>query len=1122
MAGPLVQVYGHQAFFYGFDNEFLPYRLLYPKNYNPKKKYPVIINTQGSNQLGRNNTSNVDSKWVFPFYYYDSTFLTHVQGDFEWTFPYNNEDLECFVLSPQSPTSPQAVQRFLFNEDSVYYNAPDNGSLGRSTAFHLQHRSMNENGWFASACVSLLYAMKENDFIFYTTDTLDSTTDFDGNDTSELAAINFDMDRIYYTGFSYGGKGCFEFLKHARELLAGVLVCDGFAINNDFTDPSGDEDSMARLRQEVERWKHIPVFMMGGIYKEDGIGMIDNMRAVMGILEEIGGIGYLADSGKGHDEELLEVAYSCPYTQPEGTVPYTFDTTTTGEVELTQDLNPSYGNFMTCMEWLFQQNKQNNPDIEPDPYPNGNYTDAASSVYGYLHAGDYKIIIDTSVNNKFQLLSPDTSATVRINGHNFEVSDNDGAFNVNYNGEIISFDSIEGESHSLSTVREIVTFTWEGTGSHLFSVDVDSIQSSAPISESNFIVVYELGNLDSTDFAAYYAGKHGLTTSASNPSFVSTNTGAIGGINWEVNGQLLGIQLTDNSEILDSEDDFNTQLLNPILDAISNSNELSNLNIWGIVLAYRIPGGFYSGDDVVSSTSRISRLNFSFSKKTLNKLYNRSLFQRIGATDATYALVCSRIDAPNLQAAKTYLDNAEKLNEQVFANGTFYFDQYSDRADAGTTAYQEILSNFDSDVLPSLNLDTWSTTFQDPYIDSVIPFVEHDSFVWSWFTDRATSSFFRYSNALRVFFYNADYDGGFSVRDENGKTWPFLSMTNGYVASAGAMSNPTILGFLNPNSFYNALLRGATIGEAFLFSVPHLDWTISLFGDPLTYCSFPASEVPDEDLRDQHEVWNDISKDLARAVAHLSKKADELREVVDEIVDLTRASGVNSELSIEDILLLAPPFKEVLDAGDPPSVILLYPANDLYVNNNGNTRKSQMKPLVDTFFDFPRLRYYYQATDTLAPDINTYLTDQGFKVSRILADITGSAIIEDDNLLDEGWWQFEFVVEDDDPDNYVNYHFQMDVATDSAFDNIIISKDSYSIRNWTYEKEKDVFVSMTFSGVTSSYIGRKVRYESRQDPLISLDEYLTRGETYYFRITQYNLETSEEYSPREYNDIIYS
>jgi hypothetical protein len=620
------------------------------------------------------------------------------------------------------------------------------------------------------------------------------------------------------------------------------------------------------------------------------------------------------------------------------------------------------------------------------------------------------------------------------------------------------------------------------------------------ISANNFIVVYDLGSLDSVEFAAYYAGKHGMSAFTSNPS---GSTGSTGGINWEVHGQLLGIQLTNTSEILPSETVFNTQLLDPIVDAIANSVEFDNLNIWGIVLGYNIPGGFYDGDDIISSTSRISRLNSSFSKKTQNKLYNRSIFQRFDTDDTDHALICSRIDAPTLLQAKEYLDNAEKLNDQLFANGTFYIDQYSDRHALGYADYQDILSDFNDNLLPTLNLDTWTTTFQDPYIDSVIPFVEDDSFVWSWFTDRSHSSFFRQSTALRVFFYNADYDGGFIITDENSKRWPYLALSAGYVATAGAMSDPTIAGFLNPNSFFNALLRGATIGEAFLFSVPHLDWTISLFGDPLTYCSFPASDPVEEDVIDEHEAWNIISKDLARSAAQLYKKEDELKSVTLEIVDI-----ITDGTSPGDDLAVA------------AATTLLYPANDLHTSNTA--WQSQLKPMVDTFFDFPRLRYQYQTEGSFAPNVNTYLTEQGFKVSRMLSNISSSAIIEEDNLLDEGWWQFEFIVNDDDVDNYVNYHFVLEVASDEDFSNILISKDSYSTRNWTYEKEKNTFVAMTFSGVSSSYIGRKVRYESRQDSLFSLDEYLTRGETYYFRVTQYNLETSEQYSPREFNDIIYS
>ena len=137
--------------------------------------------------------------------------------------------------------------------------------------------------------------------------------------------------------------------------------------------------------------------------------------------------------------------------------------------------------------------------------------------------------------------------------------------------------------------------------------------------------------------------------------------------------------------------------------------------------------------------------------------------------------------------------------------------------------------------------------------------------------------------------------------------------------------------------------------------------------------------------------------------------------------------------------------------------------------------------------------------------------------------------IEETNLLDEGWWQFEFILNDDAPDDFVSYHFILEVSESEDFENdpsginnIIITKDSVEIRNWTYEKEKEEFANITSIGVASSYIGRKVRYESRVDSLLGIDDYLIRGKTYYFRVTQYNLETSVQYTPRVYSDIIYT
>jgi uncharacterized protein (TIGR03790 family) len=620
------------------------------------------------------------------------------------------------------------------------------------------------------------------------------------------------------------------------------------------------------------------------------------------------------------------------------------------------------------------------------------------------------------------------------------------------------------------------------------------------ITKDNFIVVYIYGNLDSEDFANYYINTYDMTTVNIDPSASSGTTA--NGIYWQVDGQKVGIQSAITSEVL-TEEQFITNIEEP-LQAALETPELENRNIWGIVLGYKVPGGYYdsnpSNEDIISATSRLSRIKHTFSSKTPNPLFGRQVFSRFDAGDATKLMIVSRIDGPNVQFAQSVVDKADDLNKQKFANGTFYIDPYSDRATTGAADYTELLTDFRDSMLPTLNLPSWSTTFQDPYIDPTIPFVESDSFVWSWFSDRATTSFFQVSNALRVFAYNADYDGGFEVRSDTGKRWPYLALDAGYVATAGSMSNPDIDGFLDPNSFFYSLLRGATIGEAFYFSIPHLDWTITLFGDPLASVSFPGVEVVEEEVINEHVVWEIMSKDLATSAAHLYKKQQELRDVTYRMVDIT--AGYE-------------------DGEEELASLLVYSANDLFVKSQD--WQGSIKALIERLFNFPTERYVSVAEDTSNPTINQYLSDQGFRVSQLLADIVGGTRpVDEEHIYPEGWWEFEFEVEDDNPNEFTNYHFLLDVSTDELFENIVVSKDSLGITSWTYEKEKETFVPLTFTGVSSSYIGRKVRYESRFDNLIGLDEYLTRGETYYFRITQYNISTGVTYSPRVITQIIYS
>lgn len=638
------------------------------------------------------------------------------------------------------------------------------------------------------------------------------------------------------------------------------------------------------------------------------------------------------------------------------------------------------------------------------------------------------------------------------------------------------------------------------------------------ISKDNFIIVYIIGSSDSLEFAEYYAEKHNMDTVSRDPS-IGINSGTIGGINWEVNGQMVGIESGSTLEILPTKDIFDTNILNPLKDALL-APELSDRDIWGIVLGYKVPGGFVYvlpgtivaidaidilappfdfeeietlDDFIVSSTSRISRIHHNFDLGIDNKLYNRQVFKRYDQDDADFALICSRIDAPTLLQAKEFVDNAEELRRQLFVGGTFYIDPYSDKIGVHADNYKELLENFRDYTIPKLNLDSFSTQFLDPYIDVTIPFVQDDSFVWSWNSSQSDDDFFQFTSYPRAFFYNADSTGGYTIRDENSKTWPIIAMRAGYSCCAAALSNPTINGFLNPTAFYNALYRLSSIGEAYLYSTPALDWTITLFGDPLIYVGFPQAVEEDTESLDKDQLWDDVSKDTARIAANFLKKEDDLYESVETIVD----SGI-----------------------DDVEIKLLNSSHTLYTSYSSQNRKSLMSSSVSALFDYP-IRVYTGVFGQNIKTLDSYLDSTGYKISELLLE-TQNIEVSEENIYEEGWWEFEHEIQDD-YFGFLHYHFILEIYNNEGMTGLpIFSSDSFTIDGWGYELSLKNYTNLPVGGVPSSYVGRSVRYQSRKDALFGLDEYLTRGETYYFRIRQYDSVEGTLFDWVNYSDIIWT
>jgi len=340
------------------------------------------------------------------------------------------------------------------------------------------------------------------------------------------------------------------------------------------------------------------------------------------------------------------------------------------------------------------------------------------------------------------------------------------------------------------------------------------------ISKDNVVFVYRNNDMGSSTVAGHYSDKHGLSPL-----------------------QLIGIDCSD-TEILPNYATFLSEVEDPIKNAVHG---LPFENTWVIILGYNVPGGFYDGIDIISSTSRIARMDHTYVKGENNPLYDRKIFQRFGSTELGKAYVTSRIDGPTVAFAKNIINNGYAAYNQKYCGGKLFLDPYTDiyihanYSDPYGTGenYRDELLNFEEIAADVLNINICSTSLTDPYLDTTISKLIHDGFYWGSIISDGSNTFFEETDSQRLFFYNVDIDSAFSVRTISNQYWCYLALNNDYAACAGSMSEASYSGLLRPKPFFDSLIRGGTVGESFLYSCPQLNWTIAFFGDPLVTTQFP-------------------------------------------------------------------------------------------------------------------------------------------------------------------------------------------------------------------------------------------------------------------------------------------
>ena len=187
----------------------------------------------------------------------------------------------------------------------------------------------------------------------------------------------------------------------------------------------------------------------------------------------------------------------------------------------------------------------------------------------------------------------------------------------------------------------------------------------------------------------------------------------------------------------------------------------------------------------------------------------------------------------------------------------------------------------------------------------------------------------------------------------------------------------------------------------------------------------------------------------------------------------------------------------VLSTDIRTKVDLLLPSNALSNSRTTDVINSDLQPVTNEFFRYIEKRNKFSDITAYFKTLDEFLTEQNFQLSEIVTLLTDPAkTISADNSFDSGHWEFEFDIIDE-AKKFVFYHFELQIAADALFSNILFTIDSDDdVENWFFERDVDEFKALSIEGVGSNFATRRMRYVSKES------QFLGRTRKYYVRVRQ--------------------
>lgn len=581
------------------------------------------------------------------------------------------------------------------------------------------------------------------------------------------------------------------------------------------------------------------------------------------------------------------------------------------------------------------------------------------------------------------------------------------------------------------------------------------------ITPDKVVFCYRSGDADSLEIAEYYRSVRGIPAN-----------------------HLIPLPCSNETNI--SESEYEVQIEYPLLSKLSDLGEDFNNSgqqreIWVIILGYNVPIAFYSDEEdpynpenLIAIASRLHRLSRAREDRYPNPTYDRrGNFKYFDADDSDEVYLVSVINGPTKQAAKKLIQRSIIVDNLSFVTGKVLVDPYGKKSTDKQIQYQNDILDFVSNELPNLGLESTKTF---PTIDESDPFITsmaHDAFYFGWFTPRYSKSLFLNQNEKRVFLYNADDDSASFLREslnlESSNSWCSLAINiePGYAATAGALASPGEDSYLRPRPFFETLHRGATLGEAFLFASPVVDWRIILIGDPLLVVNFPTN-LPD----DQNPAVTTIPNHEA---------IRRIKESLEEALAYGRRQSRLTEETFQRVLL---------SSSLPEEINLLHPTRIWRDIQNPTAQNNLLTRSFDAFMN------YILRTENMT--FEGWLVANNEKTTQFVNELLSSNLAQgsvgDEFVHDEGHWNYDFIYRHV-RNTLENIYFQVHIGASADFSSVVIDVNSYiDIEGWEREIEPYIFTAMIDTGLPSNFSGRKIRFISGRT-----DQTLRRTEIYYVR-----------------------